>query len=80
MMIFYQNLSKKVEKVMKINNIKIYVNYSYYKNGNIRKLEYLMVNVFYFLLIKFHQSTQKINKFVDFLENELENNWIPYEL
>ena len=36
--------------------------------------------IFSLLLIIFHQNTQKINKFVDFLENELENNWIPYEL
>ena len=47
MMIFYENLTKKVEKVMKINSIKKYVSYGYYKNENFRKLEYLMVMFFH---------------------------------
>ena len=55
MVIFYKIGTKKVEKVMKINNIKKYANYGYYKNGNIRKLEYLMVmffSLFWFFFIK----------------------------
>jgi hypothetical protein len=36
MMIFYQNLTKKVEKVMKMNSIKKCVNYGYCKNQKIR--------------------------------------------
>ena len=59
MVIFYKIWTKKVE-IMKMNNIKIYVNYSYYKNGNIRKLEYLMViffHFFWYFAIKIHKKS-----------------------
>jgi hypothetical protein len=80
MVIFYKILTKKVEKKKenhqheKIRKLRLLQKWKYQKIGIFNG------NVFSLLLINFHQSTQKINKFVDFLENELENNWIPYDL